>query len=156
MRAGELLAGSAGMIAAAVRSGAASASSMVEASLARIAAIDPALNAFTDIVGERASARDGVEIEAQSAARAETVIQLYVLRDLATATATGTATTAPPKQAVILSLITATASVATHRAAFDQVVAKLGLNPVPDAAAARPPSSKTPSTAQRPAEEQRR
>jgi len=59
MRAGELLAGSAGMIAAAVRSGAASASSMVEASLARIAAIDPALNAFTDIVGERASARAG-------------------------------------------------------------------------------------------------
>jgi len=57
MRAGELLAGSADAIAAAVRSGAASASAMVEASLARVAAIDPAVNAFTDIVGERARAR---------------------------------------------------------------------------------------------------
>jgi AtzE family amidohydrolase len=57
MRAAELLAGSADLIAAAVRSGGASASAMVEASLARIAAIDPALNAFTDVVGERARIR---------------------------------------------------------------------------------------------------
>jgi len=99
------------------------------------------------IVGQRAGARDGVEIEAQSSARAETVIQLYLVRELGSAAA---------KQAIIISLITATASLATHRPALDQVVAKLGLNPVADAVPARPPSSKAPSAAQRPTEEQRR
>ena len=57
MRPGELLAGSAAAIAEAVRARAVSASAMVEASLARIAAIDPAVNAFTDVVAERARGR---------------------------------------------------------------------------------------------------
>jgi len=57
MRPGELLAGSAAAIADAVRTHAVSASSMVEASLARIAAIDPAVNAFTDVVAARARTR---------------------------------------------------------------------------------------------------
>jgi hypothetical protein len=98
------------------------------------------------IVGVRAGARDGVEIEAQAAARAETVVQLYLVRALAPTS---------PRQAVIVSLITATSSLATHRPALEQVVTKLGMNPVPDAAAARPPAGKAPSAAQRPAEEQR-
>jgi len=57
MRPGELLAGSAAAIAEAVRARTISAAAMVEASLARIAAIDPAVNAFTDVVAERARAR---------------------------------------------------------------------------------------------------
>ena len=57
MRPGELLAGSAAAIAEAVRTHAVSASAMVEASLARIAAIDPAVNAFTDVVADRARGR---------------------------------------------------------------------------------------------------
>ena len=57
MRPGELLAGSAAAIAEAVRTRAVSASAMVEASLARIAAIDPAVNAFTDVVADRARGR---------------------------------------------------------------------------------------------------
>ena len=57
MRPGELLAGTAAAIAEAVRARAVSASAMVEASLARIAAIDPAVNAFTDVVAERARGR---------------------------------------------------------------------------------------------------
>jgi hypothetical protein len=101
------------------------------------------------VVNVRAGARDGVEIEALSAARAETVIQLYLVRALAPA---------EQRQAVIISLITATSSLATHRPALDQVVAKLGLNPLPEAAAPAPhaPPAKPPSAAQRPAEEQRR
>ena len=57
MKPGELLAGSAAAIAEAVRTRTVSASAMVEASLARIAAIDPAVNAFTDVIAERARAR---------------------------------------------------------------------------------------------------
>jgi Asp-tRNA(Asn)/Glu-tRNA(Gln) amidotransferase A subunit family amidase len=57
MSAGELLAGRAVAIAAAVRARTVSAAAMVEASLARIAAIDPAINAFTDVVGARARAQ---------------------------------------------------------------------------------------------------
>jgi len=57
MKPGELLAGSAAAIAEAVRTHAVSASAMVEASLARIAAIDPAVNAFTDVVADRARGR---------------------------------------------------------------------------------------------------
>jgi len=56
MSAAELLAGPAAAIAAAVRVRTVSAAAMVDASLARIAAIDPAINAFTDIVGGRARA----------------------------------------------------------------------------------------------------
>ncbi len=99
------------------------------------------------LVAERAGARDGVEIEARAAARSETVVQLYLVR-----------ATAPsgPKQAIIISLVTPTAALATQRAALDQVVAKLGLNPLPEPAAPRGPASKTPSAAQRPAEEQGR
>ena len=44
-------------IAEAVRTRTVSASAMVEASLARIAAIDPAVNAFTDVVADRARGR---------------------------------------------------------------------------------------------------
>ena len=50
MRAGELLAGTAGAIAAAVQARTISAAAMVDASLARIGAIDPEVNAFTDVV----------------------------------------------------------------------------------------------------------
>jgi len=57
MRAGELLVGTAGAIAAAVQARTISAAAMVDASLARIGAIDPAVNAFTDVVAERARAR---------------------------------------------------------------------------------------------------
>jgi len=57
MRAGELLAGTAGAIAAAVQARTISAAAMVDASLARIGAIDPEVNAFTDVVAERARAR---------------------------------------------------------------------------------------------------
>jgi 3-deoxy-D-manno-octulosonic-acid transferase len=101
-------------------------------------------------IAQRPGARDGVEIEAQAAARGETVLQLYLVR-----------ATAPsgPKQAVIISLITPTASLATQRSALDQVVATLGLNPLPEPAPAPAPRAapgKPPSAAQRPAEEQRR
>jgi hypothetical protein len=101
------------------------------------------------VVNVRAGARDGVELEATSTARAETVVQLYLVRALATA---------GQRQAVIISLITATSSLATQRPALDQVVAKLGLNPLPEAATPPPhaPPAKPPSAAQRPAEEQRR
>jgi len=57
MRAGELLVGTAGAIAAAVQARTISAAAMVDASLARIGTIDPAVNAFTDVVAERARAR---------------------------------------------------------------------------------------------------
>ena len=101
------------------------------------------------VVNVRAGARDGVEIEALSAARAETVVQIYLVRAV---------TSAGPRQAVIVSLITATAALATQRPALDQVIAKLGLNPVPEPASTAPhaPPGKPPSAAQRPAEEQRR
>jgi len=57
MSARELLAGSAAAIAAAVRARETTAAAMVEASLARIASVDPAVNAFTDVVADRAHAR---------------------------------------------------------------------------------------------------
>ncbi|HSC62657.1 MAG TPA: AtzE family amidohydrolase [Caldimonas sp.] len=57
MSAAELLAGSAGAIAQAVHARTVSAEAMVEASLARIAAVEPAVNAFTDVVAARARAR---------------------------------------------------------------------------------------------------
>ena len=54
MSAERLLAGSACGIAAAVRGGVVSAGAMVQASLARIAATDPRVNAFTDVTAQRA------------------------------------------------------------------------------------------------------
>jgi len=54
--ASELLLGSAAGIAAAVRERRSSAGAVVEASLARIAATDAAVNAFTDRTAERARA----------------------------------------------------------------------------------------------------
>ena len=57
MNAGSLLCGSAAAIAAAVRSGGTSARAVAQASLDRIAGRDGAVNAFTDVVAERALAR---------------------------------------------------------------------------------------------------
>ena len=57
MNAAALLDGSAAAIADAVRARAVSATAMTEASLARIAATDPAINAFTDVLAARARAR---------------------------------------------------------------------------------------------------
>lgn len=54
MNAEALLLGDAAGMAAAVRDGRASAGALVEASLSRIAATDPRVNAFTDVVAERA------------------------------------------------------------------------------------------------------
>ncbi len=54
MNANELLAGSAADMAAAVRSGAISASTLVHASLARICDTDKRVNAFTDVTAQRA------------------------------------------------------------------------------------------------------
>ena len=63
MNADELLLGSAAEMAAAVRSGDISASTLVHASLARICDTDKAVNAFTDVIAQRAlqaaSALDG-------------------------------------------------------------------------------------------------
>ena len=100
-------------------------------------------------VAERAGARDGVEVEALAPARNETVIQLYLVRATAPA---------GPRQAIIISLVTPTAALATRRAALAEVIAKLGLNPLPEAPAPKTPGAKAavPSAAQRPAEEQRR
>jgi hypothetical protein len=98
------------------------------------------------IVSVRAGARDGVEVEAQSAARAETVVQLYLLRTLSTA---------GPRQSIVITMMTPTAFLAIHRAPFDYVVTKLGLNPLPEAPS-RPPPAKAASAGERPAEEPRR
>ncbi|RCW71580.1 AtzE family amidohydrolase [Pseudorhodoferax soli] len=57
MSAADLLLGDAAGMAAAVRAGAVSATALAEASLARIAATDGRVNAFTDLVRERALAR---------------------------------------------------------------------------------------------------
>jgi 1-carboxybiuret hydrolase len=65
--ASELLAGSAAAIAAAVREGRATTSAIVEASLARIAATDDSVNAFTDLTPERAQRR-AAQLDAQLAA----------------------------------------------------------------------------------------
>ena len=100
------------------------------------------------IVGVRASAREGVEVEAQSAARAETVVQLYLLR--AAAAAGG------PRQAIVITMTTPTAALALHRAALDYVIGKLGLNPLPEAAQPHPGASKPASAAERATEEPRR
>jgi len=102
------------------------------------------------IVGVRASAREGVEVEAQSAARAETVVQLYLLR----AGAPG-----GPRQAIVITMNTPTAALALHRPALDYVIGKLGLTPLPETTAAQPPhppGGKPPSAGERPAEESRR
>ena len=98
------------------------------------------------IIGVRAGAREGVEVEAQSAARAESVIQLYLLRE----TSAG-----GPRQAIVITMVTPTASLVVHRAAFDYVVGKLGLNPTPEAPGRSPPV-KAGSAAERSAEEPRR
>ncbi|HET6150285.1 MAG TPA: hypothetical protein VFH68_22280 [Polyangia bacterium] len=98
------------------------------------------------IVSVRAGARDGVEVEAQSAPRAETIVQLYLLRALST---TG------PRQSIVITMITPTAFLGVHRAAFDYVVSKLGLNPLPEAPG-RPSPPKAASAGERPAEEPRR
>lgn len=66
-RAMELLGGPAIAIAAAVRAGEVSARAIVEAALARIAVVDPVLNAFTDITAARARAEADV-IDARRAA----------------------------------------------------------------------------------------
>ncbi|MEP7057648.1 MAG: AtzE family amidohydrolase [Caldimonas sp.] len=63
----ELLGGSAAAIAAAVRSGAIGAGAIVEASLARIAATDAVVNAFTDVTAARARRR-AAELDARVAA----------------------------------------------------------------------------------------
>ena len=70
--AAELLAGSAHAIAQAVRSRRVSASAIVEASLARIAATDGAVNAFTDLTRERAVKR-AAAIDAELARGGERV-----------------------------------------------------------------------------------
>ncbi len=57
MSAADLLLGPASAIAAAVRAGEVSATDVVEASLSRVAATDPAVNAFTDVLAERALGR---------------------------------------------------------------------------------------------------
>jgi hypothetical protein len=89
------------------------------------------------IIGVRAGARGGIEVEAQSAPRAESLVQLYLLR----------APAAPgPRQAIVITMVTPTASLVVHRAAFDYVVGKLGLNPLPDA------PDRSPTTEQRPAD----
>jgi hypothetical protein len=98
------------------------------------------------IIGVRAGARDGVEVEAQSAARAESVIQLYLLRET---TARG------PRQAIVITMVTPTPSLVVHRPAFDYVVGKLSLSPLPEPPGRSPPP-KTGSAAERPAEEPRR
>ena len=54
MTADELLLGSAAEMAAAVRGGNISASTLVHASLARICTTDKAVNAFTDVIAQRA------------------------------------------------------------------------------------------------------
>jgi hypothetical protein len=101
------------------------------------------------VVGVRASAREGVEVEAQSAARAETVVQLYLLRALASGSGS--------RQAVVITMTTPTAALALHRPALDYVIGKLGLNPLPEAASQpHPASGKPPSAAERPAEETHR
>jgi hypothetical protein len=97
------------------------------------------------VVGVRASARETVEIEAQSAARAESVVQLYLLR---------AATTTGPRQALVITMTTPTAALALHRPALDYVLAKLGLNPL--AEESRPATAKPASAAERPPEEPRR
>lgn len=101
------------------------------------------------IIGVRAGARDGAEVEAQSAARAESVIQLYLLRET---------TAGAPRQAIVITMVTPTPSLVVHRAAFDYVVGKLGLNPLPEAPGRSPPAKagSTGSAAERPAEEPRR
>lgn len=63
----ELLGGSALALAAAVRAGEVSARAVVEAALARIAVIDPVLNAFTDVTAARARA-EADAIDARRAA----------------------------------------------------------------------------------------
>jgi 1-carboxybiuret hydrolase len=57
MNASDLLSGPAHVVAAAVRDGMVSATAMVQASLARIAATDGCVNAFTDVLAERALQR---------------------------------------------------------------------------------------------------
>ena len=99
------------------------------------------------IVGVRAGARDGVEVEAQSAARAETVLQVYLLR---------TQSAAGPRQSIVITMTTPTAVLAVHRAPFDYVVTKLALTPPLPEASSRPPPAKAASTGERPAEEPRR
>jgi hypothetical protein len=98
------------------------------------------------IVGVRAGARGGVEVEAQSAAGAESLVQLYLLR---------TTPTEGPRQAIVVTMNTPTASLVVHRAAFEYVVGKLGLNPMPEAPD-RSPAAKPASAAERSAEEPRR
>ncbi len=73
MSAAALLAGPAAAIAAAVRAGDVGATAVVDASLARIAATDPAVNAFTDVLAERARRRAAAidkRVAAGGAARA--------------------------------------------------------------------------------------
>ncbi|PZP98768.1 MAG: AtzE family amidohydrolase [Variovorax paradoxus] len=67
MTAGELLLADGATMAAAVRAGQAGAVALAEASLARIAATDGRVNAFTDLVRERALAR-AAELDARVAA----------------------------------------------------------------------------------------
>jgi Asp-tRNA(Asn)/Glu-tRNA(Gln) amidotransferase A subunit family amidase len=60
MKVGEWHEASAGRMALAVRSGEVTASELLDASLQRIAAVDGRVNAFTDLITQRARARAAV------------------------------------------------------------------------------------------------
>jgi hypothetical protein len=73
------------------------------------------------VLAIRAGARSGIQVEAETTDHAEAIVQLYIVRAPASA---------GPRQAVVVSLISAPAALAARRIDLDFVVARLGLNPI--------------------------
>jgi len=72
-------------------------------------------------VTARAGARNGVELDGQTAGRHEAIVQLYLVRALAPE---------GPRQAIVVSLIAPQSALAFRRADLDFVIGKLGLTAI--------------------------
>jgi hypothetical protein len=81
-----------------------------------------------DILKVAPGPRDGMTVEARAATRGERILQVYLVR----------AIRRDARQAIVISLVARGEVIDSHRAAMDQVMTRLSLQPIQPPAAAQP------------------